>query len=280
MMDTDYSSVVEVARSYYNSPDADTFYTTVWGGEDLHLGIYESNADTIFDASRRTVDRMAELSHELKPGARVLDLGAGFGGTARHLAGQYGCHVVCLNLSEVENQRSRKMNEQAGLADRITVVDGSFQSLPFEANTFDVVWSQDAILHSDDRAQVLREANRVLRSGGQFVFTDPMQSDDCPPGVLDPILQRIHLSSLGSPAFYQATARELGMEVTRVEDQSQNLVRHYAAVLRETERQESRLRDKGVSQEYLANMKVGLARWVDGGKEGWLAWAVFVLTKP
>jgi ubiquinone/menaquinone biosynthesis C-methylase UbiE len=280
MTDNEYSPVVEVARSYYNSPDADTFYTTVWGGEDLHLGIYESSTDTIFRASRRTVDRMAELSRELKPGARVLDLGAGFGGSARHLAGQYGCHVVCLNLSEVENQRNREMNERAGLGERITVVDGSYQSLPFEADVFDVVWSQDAILHSDDRAQVLREANRVLRSGGQLVFTDPMQSDDCPAGVLDPVLERIHLGSLGSPAFYQAMARELGMEATRVEDQSQNLIRHYAAVLRETERQESLLRDRGVSQEYLANMKAGLARWVDGGQRGWLAWAIFVFTKP
>jgi sarcosine/dimethylglycine N-methyltransferase len=280
MNDKDYSKVVEVARSYYNSPDADLFYTTVWGGEDLHLGIYESDDDTIFTASRRTVDRMAELSNEVRAGAKVLDIGAGFGGTARHLAKQYGCHVTCLNLSEVENDRNRKMSEEAGLKDLIEVVDGSFQKLPFEDGSFDVVWSQDAILHSDDRAEVLREAHRVLRSGGELVFTDPMQADDCPAGVLDPILERIHLSSLGSPAFYQARAQELGMQVVTVENQTRNLIRHYSTVHAETERQEPELRKKGISEEYLENMKTGLRRWVNGGEKGWLAWAIFVFKKP
>jgi sarcosine/dimethylglycine N-methyltransferase len=280
MTNQNYSEVVEVARSYYNSTDADAFYTTVWGGEDLHLGIYESDDDTIFTASRRTIDRMAKLSSQLQTDARVLDLGAGFGGTARHLAQQYGCRVTCLNLSEVENERNRQMSAKAGLAEQITVVDGSFQRLPFEAGSFDVVWSQDAILHSDDRAEVLREACRVLRPGGELVFTDPMQADDCPAGVLEPILERIHLSSLGSPGFYQATARDLGLEVLTVEDQTKNLIRHYEAVRCETERQQVQLREQGISETYLRNMKQGLERWVDGGEKGWLAWAIFVFRKP
>ncbi len=280
MTEATYSEAVEVARGYYNSADADTFYTTVWGGEDLHLGIYESDGDSIFVASRRTVDRMAELTPRLQPGARILDLGAGFGGTARHLAKQYGCHVTCLNLSEVENERNRRMNRRVGLDQQIDVVDGSFQQLPFAEGTFDVVWSQDAILHSDDRSQVLREATRVLRSGGELVFTDPMQSDDCPPSVLDPILERIHLASLGSPGFYRRQAGLLGLEEVVVEDQTPNLVRHYATVHRETEKQEAFLREKGVSATYLENMKRGLSRWVDGGQRGWLAWAIFVFRKP
>ena len=77
------SAPVEIARDYYNSDDADTFYATVWGGEDLHLGIYESRTESIFDASRRTVERMASRCGRLGPVARILDLGAGFGGTAR-----------------------------------------------------------------------------------------------------------------------------------------------------------------------------------------------------
>jgi sarcosine/dimethylglycine N-methyltransferase len=41
---------------------------------------------------------------------------------------------------------------------------------------------------------VLGEVNRVLKPmAGRFVFTDPMRADDCPEGVLDPILARIHL---------------------------------------------------------------------------------------
>jgi sarcosine/dimethylglycine N-methyltransferase len=277
-MGQNYSEPVEVARDYYNSDDADTFYATVWGGEDLHLGIYESETESIFDASRRTIDRMASHSTLLGNQARVLDLGAGFGGTARHLAGAYGCRVTALNLSEKENERNRKMTAEQGLSHLIEVVDGSFQQLPMADGSFDVVWSQDALLHSDDRVQALREAHRVLRAGGELLFTDPMQADDCPPGVLDPILERIHLQTLGSPAFYRQLAEELGMAVVVVEDQTSNLVRHYSRVLEETERRYDELVGS-ISRQYLDRMKIGLRRWIDGGQKGYLAWAIFCFKK-
>src|SRR5699024_6611413 len=113
------------------------------------------------------------------PDSHVLDIGAGFGGSARYLARTYGCRVSCLNLSEVENERNRRMNEEQGLSDLIDVVDGSFEDLPYEDNHFDVVWSQDAMLHSGDRVRVLEEVDRVLKPRGDFVFTDPMAADNC-----------------------------------------------------------------------------------------------------
>jgi ubiquinone/menaquinone biosynthesis C-methylase UbiE len=52
----------------------------------------------------------------------------------------------------------------------------------------------------------MTEVDRVLKPGGELVFTDPMQADDCPDGVLQPVLDRIHLESLGS--FVAASAAE------------------------------------------------------------------------
>jgi sarcosine/dimethylglycine N-methyltransferase len=66
MSDT-YSAVVETARTYYNSDDADNFYFHVWGGEDIHIGIYDTPDEAIADASRRTVERMAALVPGLGP---------------------------------------------------------------------------------------------------------------------------------------------------------------------------------------------------------------------
>ena len=54
-----YSPTVETARNYYNSTDADRFYATIWGGEDIHIGLYENNTDTIYNASRRTVETLS-----------------------------------------------------------------------------------------------------------------------------------------------------------------------------------------------------------------------------
>ncbi|AGA31946.1 Dimethylglycine N-methyltransferase [Thioalkalivibrio nitratireducens DSM 14787] len=276
---SDYSSSVATARDYYNSPDADTFYHRVWGGEDIHIGLYEHDREPIIDASRRTVAHMADLLGEPPAEWRVLDLGAGYGGSARYLVENHGCRVTALNLSEVENERNRAINKARGLDDRITVVDGSFENVPEDDEQFDVVWSQDAFLHSGDRERVMQEAARVLKPGGVLIFTDPMQHDACPEGVLDPILQRIHLDSLGSPGFYEQTASALGLDLVGFEDHSHQLPRHYSRVREELEAREADLSEH-ISPDYIARMKKGLGHWVEGGKAGHLAWGIFRFRKP
>ncbi|MFW5986637.1 MAG: methyltransferase domain-containing protein [Methanohalophilus sp.] len=277
-MSENQKTAVDKAQEYYNSDDADNFYFTIWGGEDIHVGLYDSEDEPIFDASRRTIERMASKISNLDKDSKVLDIGAGYGGAARYLAKKYGCQVVALNLSEVENERDRAMNKEQGLDHLVTVEDGSFEDLPYPDYSFDVVWSQDAILHSGNREQVLKEVARVLKSGGDFVFTDPMQTDDCPEGVLQPILDRIHLESLGSPGFYRETAKKYGLKEIEFEEHASQLPIHYGRVLKETENQEDNLSGV-VSQDYINNMKQGLNHWVNGGNSGYLTWGIFHLRK-
>jgi len=279
MSNQQYSDTVKVTKNYYDSDDAHTFYYTIWGGEDLHLGIYESEKDPVFEASRRTIDHMASRSKFLNQKARVIDLGGGFSGSARYLAKNYGWEAVVLNLSETENQRGRKMNQEQGLDHMIEVIDGSFDTIPFPDESFDIVWSQDAILHSDNREKVLDEARRVLKPGGEMIFSDPMQADDCPEDVLQPIYDRIHLTSLGSPGFYQEYAKKIGFEKVDFEALTPHLTMSYARILEELEKREQDIAGK-VSREYIENMKTGLRHWVDGGKKGYLAWGVFHFRKP
>ncbi|MFP4382765.1 MAG: SAM-dependent methyltransferase [Spirochaetia bacterium] len=269
---------VAVSREYYNSSDADNFYYTIWGGEDIHIGLYQNPDQPIREASRSTVQRMAERLSGLGKDKKVLDIGAGYGGAARYLAKTYGTRVTALNLSEVENRRDREMNREQELDHLIDVVDGSFEDLPFEDESFDYVWSQDAILHSGNREKVLEEAVRVLKPGGELVFTDPMMADDCPAEGLKPILDRIHLENLACPSFYRNTLRELGCEELSFEEHTDQLTLHYSRVLAETEWQEEEIR-AAVSDEYIENMKKGLRHWVEGGENGRLAWGIFRFKK-
>lgn len=273
------SAVVETARDYYNSEDADRFYASVWGGEDIHVGIYERDDEPIADASRRTVERMLDKLGSMSADDRVLDAGSGYGGAARVLARRLGCRVVGLNLSEVENRRARELNAAAGLGDRIEITDGSFESIPDADRSFAAVWSQDAILHSGDRRAVIAEIARVLRPGGVLVFTDPMQADDCPKGVLGPILDRIHLTDLGSPGFYREACGAVGLVDFEIEDLTEQLVTHYSRVLAETEARAEELATE-ISGGYLERMCAGLQRWIDGGRAGHLAWGIMRARKP
>ena len=273
------ADIREVTETYYDSDDADTFYSTVWGGEDLHIGLYDDTSD-IREASVATVDRMAAMLPGLGADSRVLDIGAGYGGSMRRIVKATGCQATCLNISEAQNDTNRHKNRRAGLGDNIRVVHGVFEDIPEADASYDVVWSQDAILHSDERAGVLAEVMRVLKPGGHFVFTDPMQADDVPDGVLQPVYDRLQLNSLGSPRFYRSAADALGFEVLAQEDMTGHLRNHYNRVREDLLANYDKLRDSGASAEYLDKMIVGLENWVKAADAGHLAWGIQLLRKP
>jgi len=271
---------VKTAESYYDSHDADRFYALIWGGEDIHVGLYDTDQSPIAEASRKTVEHMASRLTTLKPGARVLDLGAGYGGAARYLARERGAHVTCLNLSDVENARNRTLTSEQGLADQITVDHGAFEDLAYPDASFDIVWSQDAFLHSGDRERVLQNAARVLKPGGEIIFTDPMQADIVDdPAALQPVYDRIHLSNLGSFAFYRRSLEALGLEDAGCEDLTGQLRNHYARVRAELLSRRGELKGE-VSDAYVERMLEGLTHWVTAADKGLLAWGVIHYRKP
>lgn len=271
------SATVKTARDYYNSEAADQFYAQIWGGEDIHIGCYETEDESIFAASHRTVEKMASLLNIGKD-SKVIDIGSGYGGSARYLAKTVGCHVTFLNLSEVQNNRNRHLSQEQGLAPLIEVIDGSFEQIPVKDGSYDLVWSQDAILHSGNRPRVVQEVSRILKSGGELIFTDIMQREDCPAGVLQPVLDRIHLETLGSLAFYRQVTADCDMTEVQFLDLSQQLVNHYSHVLADmNQRYDSVVASCGT--EYIDRMKVGLQHWIDAGKQGYLQWGILHFRK-
>jgi len=277
MSDTD---VVKRSQEYYNSDDADRFYHTIWGGEDIHIGLYQDETEPIPPASRRTVARMADKVKDKGTGGdvKVLDIGAGYGGSARYLVKTFGWEATCLNLSEVQNERDREKNREQGLANKIEVYDGNFEDLPFAEDTYDVVWCQDSILHSGNRQKVFEEVDRVLKTGGVFIFTDILQKEPADKEALQPVYDRIHLDNLGSLEKYRAYAEKLGWEMVEFEDHSHQLPRHYQAVHDELTSRRSEL--KGVvSDEYVDRMLFGLEKWVAAGRKGLLEWGILKFQK-
>ncbi len=276
--DADAGDIRNVTESYYDSDDADTFYSTIWGGEDLHIGRYAETRD-IRTASDRTIDSMIDRLPDLDAETRVLDLGAGYGGAMRRLVAKTGCSAVCLNISETQNEYNQNKIRKAKLTHRISVRHGVFEDVPEADDAFDVVWSQDAFLHSDQRAGVLTEAWRVLKPGGYLIFTDPMQADDADPAALKPVYDRLQLNSLGSPGFYRAAAEAAGFEVVEQEEATADLRTHYDRVREELLANYDKLRDAGCTAEYLDKMTLGLENWVKAADAGQLCWGIQLFRK-
>lgn len=265
----------DATRSYYDTDDVDAFYGAVWGGEDIHTGIYAHEHEPVADASRRSIERAADtVTDLLTPDSTVLDLGSGYGGPTRYLAERFRCRVIALNISESQNARHRATNVERGLDDLIEVVTGSFQDIPYPDRSFDVVWSQEAFCHSSDVKGVLGEAVRVLRPEGALVFTDVMADEGTPPEVLRPVISRLGVDALTTPDLYRRTLTGLGLSRIGFDDLSSHLVRHYVRLTEETRKREQDLRGI-ISPGYLDHLLDNLPRWADAARREQLRWGIF-----
>lgn len=265
----------DLARDYYETSDVDTFYAHVWGGEDIHTGIYTQAGEAIADASRRTVERVADkVADLLTPDAAVLDMGSGYGGPARHLAATFGCRITALNISESQNRRHRAVNTERGLHGLIDVVTESFQDIPCQDGSFDVVWSQEAFCHSPDRTRTLAEAVRVLKPGGALAFTDLMADEATSARTLRPVVSRLKVDELATPDFYRRSLAGLGLPHVDFDDRSDQMTTHYEHLIEETLKREQELRAV-ISPGYVDTLLHSLSLWVDAAHQGQLRWGIF-----
>ena len=98
---------------------------------------------------------------EATPESTVLDVATGTGLVARALAGRYGCRVVGVDQSAGMLAEARR---HAG--ERIELVEGSADALPFADASFDALTFTYLLRYVPDPAATLRELARVVRPGG------------------------------------------------------------------------------------------------------------------
>jgi demethylmenaquinone methyltransferase/2-methoxy-6-polyprenyl-1,4-benzoquinol methylase len=100
---------------------------------------------------------------------RVLDVATGTGMVAEALVRSGGCAVVALDQSEPMLERARRrVDRTPALRDRVTVVRGEAERLPFADGEFDALTFTYLLRYVDDPAATLRELARVVKPGGRI----------------------------------------------------------------------------------------------------------------
>ena len=107
--------------------------------------------------------------------SRVLEIGCGAGRCALYLARTLGARVTGIDINAAGIHNARELAHSAGLSSRADFLcSDASEKLPFEDNSVDAVFSNDAMCHIPHRLETLREWYRVLRPGGRMLFTDAM----------------------------------------------------------------------------------------------------------
>lgn len=115
---------------------------------------------------------------ELHGGMRLLDVGSGIGGPARYFAGEHGCKVTGIDLTEEFVTVAASLTKRTKLDGLAEFQQGSVLEMAFEPGTFDGAYMIHVGMNIRDKAGIFREVRRVMKAGGLFTIFDIMRTGD------------------------------------------------------------------------------------------------------
>ena len=163
-------------------------------GEPRNLGslsrIYGPETWQVYEALDRSLEpRSGDTLHEiaggyLRPGSTILDAGCRDAAHLIRLVSAHDAAGVGVDAVEIHVERARAAVESAGLGDRIELVLGLLQELPYPDDHFDFVWCRDVLEQVDALDGALEEIGRVLRSDGRLLVYTVFATQRLEPGEL------------------------------------------------------------------------------------------------
>ena len=184
-------------------------YTSDWAR--LLLG------DSFHPGGLALTERLGTLL-SLGPGVRVLDVAAGKGTSAIHLARTFGCAVVGVEYGGDAVAAAAQAAEAAGVAHLACFEQGDAERLAAPDASFDAVICECAFCTFPDKRAAAAELARVLRPGGRVGLSDLTRAGEIPAdlrGLLAWIACIADAQPLGE---YLRYLTEAGLAVEMVEE--------------------------------------------------------------
>ena len=126
-------------------------------------GIFHSEDESIEEASEHKLERMYD-SLELKPGMRLLDIGAGWGGVEEY-CGERGVNVTALTIAPDSHRFVSRLIEQRRLPAKVLLED-FLTHTPEEP--YDAVVIYGVIEHIPNYRRFVRHLWKCLKPGGRL----------------------------------------------------------------------------------------------------------------
>jgi SAM-dependent methyltransferase len=106
------------------------------------------------------------------PATDVLDLGCGLGGSARCLAYFFGCRVHGVDLSVERSKEARQLTKLVGLDHLVAFQCGDLLRIALPRRRFDILWSQAAWVHIEDKERLIKKWSKALKAGGRIALEE------------------------------------------------------------------------------------------------------------
>lgn len=192
----------------------------------VHMTLTDPNSSSSKDNSgqaRIIQQHVQELSANA-----ILELGSGKGFNLAYLASRNPkAEFVGIDLTPAHIRIATKKYSNLS---NLRFIQGDFQSLPLENNTFDLLFEVEALCHAQDVASAFRETYRILKPGGRFVLFDgfraPSLSSYSPD--LQTAVQLVELTmavnEFAPLDLWLSNAKTAGFEVLNTTDMSDSIM--------------------------------------------------------
>jgi sterol 24-C-methyltransferase len=154
----------QTVKEYYDL--CSDFMVFGWG-ESLHFAPL-SPRESLEDSKIRH-QRLMIAKLKLREGMTVIDVGCGIGGPMRRVVQEAGVRVAGVNNNEIQLDRAKSLNAEAGLDHMVDYLPYSFMDMSDVADdTFDRGYAIESTCHAPDKAAAFAEIYRVLKPGALF----------------------------------------------------------------------------------------------------------------
>jgi len=294
----DLAKHMEGVKAQYDTKEKLEFYAQVMGDgtANIHFGKWDGvdldEEGAYGKASEQMTDYMFDLATKLKgEGTDVddkisyVDLGSGTGAAALRLCQKHDTTIekaTCLNLCDEQNALATKCASDLGLAERITVVTGTYEEAPFEEDSFDISFSQDAFVHAFSKAKTFAEALRITKPKGVFVFCDLMCGSG--EGVSDEELATFAATNMVndwlSPQENVEACEAAGWEDVTFVDLTSDIRISFRLMLKKVEKIIGDGNPAGIDEVLLESYRKNLANRIVQVDRGVFKWGVVHAKKP
>ena len=162
------------------------------GSRNLHFGGIA--------ATMKLIDSMGIIENK---NLNILEIGSGTGFTSCYIAKKYGCNITGIDLSEqmvtASQERAKKMK-----LNNVNYQQANALELPFEDETFDIVYAESVTGVIPERQNALKEYLRVVKKGGLIGDIDLFITSDAPAEAIQQInvaLQGVIGTSMSIPTL-------------------------------------------------------------------------------
>jgi SAM-dependent methyltransferase len=152
---------------------------------------------------------------ELRAGMRLLDVGSGIGGPARYFAGEHGCKVTGVDLTEEFVLVAESLTRRTKLDGLAEFRQGSALQLPFEAGTFDGAYMIHVGMNIADKGGIFREVRRVLKPAGLFTVFDIVRAGEGAIRYPVPWASSEESSFVGARKDYRDALQNAGFDIAQ-----------------------------------------------------------------